>query len=302
MAGQWEEAAARAARKAAVPRLIRALKWLAWFCRKKPLGAVGMAIILAMIVMAVAAPFITFYDTVSWNLDDKLVGPSASHWLGTDDYGRDLWTRLAYGARTSLIVGFGATMLGTLVGGTFGLVSAYYGGKVDQVIQRMTDALMAIPTLIMALVLMAALGQSLFNVILAVGISRMDSACRIVRSQALSVVAAEYALAARAIGASSPRIMFLHIMPQCLAPWIIMTSAGLGAAILAESSLSFLGLGVPPPAPSWGGMLSGPARDFYAIAPWLAIWPGVALSLAIYGFNLFGDSMRDVLDPRLRGA
>jgi peptide/nickel transport system permease protein len=161
---------------------------------------------------------------------------------------------------------------------------------------------MSIPTLILALAIMAALGQSLFNVILAVGVGRLAAATRVVRSQALATKQSEYALAARAIGATDMRIMVLHILPQCVAPWLIVASAGLGAAIIAEASLSFLGLGVPPPSPSWGGMLSGPARDFYAVAPWLAIWPGLAISLCVYGFNLFGDAIRDVLDPRLRGA
>ena len=182
------------------------------------------------------------------------------------------------------------------------MLSAYYGGKVDAIIQRLMDALMAIPTLILALAIMAALGQSLFNVILAIGIVQIPRANRIVRSQALAVKESEYALAAQSIGAGDVRIMLQHILPQCVAPWLIIASAGLGTAIIAEASLSFLGLGIPPPQPAWGGMLSGPARDYYALAPWLAIWPGIAISLTVYGFNLFGDALRDVLDPRLRGT
>jgi peptide/nickel transport system permease protein len=278
------------------------VKGIGGFIVRKPLGAFGAFIILTMIVFAVAEPLITFHDPILWNLSDKLTGPSKAYWLGTDNYGRDFWTRIVVGAKVSLFVGFGAVAFGSITGGLLGVVSAYYGGKLDNVIQRVMDAVMSVPTLILALAIMASLGQSLTNVIIAIGISGIPGANRVVRSQALSVRQSEYALAAQSIGASDLRIMVQHILPQCVAPWLIVASARLGTAIIAEASLSFLGLGVPPPAPSWGGMLSGPARDFYAIAPWMAIWPGLAISMAVYGFNLFGDALRDVLDPRLRGT
>jgi peptide/nickel transport system permease protein len=272
------------------------------FCVRKPLGAAGAFIIIAMVVVAVAEPLITFHDALDWNIREKVAPPSFTYWLGTDDMGRDLWARMVLGAQISLVVGFGAVALGSISGGLLGVVSAYYGGKTDAILQRLMDALMSIPTLILALAIMAALGQSLFNVILAVGVVQIPRANRVVRSQALAVKESEYALAARSIGASDSRIMALHILPQCMAPWLIIASIGLGTAIIAEASLSFLGMGVPPPAPSWGGMLSGQARSYYAVAPWLAIWPGLAISLAVYGFNLFGDALRDVLDPRFRGT
>jgi len=291
----------------ALPRVLYALplrlcKSLAGFTSRKPLGAAGLFIIVLMVLGAAAQPLITFHDPLSWDIPNKTAGPSLSNWMGTDDKGRDLWTRLVLGAQTSLFVGFGSVAFGSITGGLFGIVSAFYGGRVDAAIQRTMDALMAIPSLILALAIMAAMGQSLINVIIAVGVVQIPRANRVVRSQALSVNESEYALAAQAIGAGDVRIMLLHILPQCVAPWLIIATAGLGNAIIAEASLSFLGLGVPPPQPSWGGMLSGTGRDYYAVAPWLAIWPGLAITLAVYAFNLFGDALRDVLDPRLRGT
>ena len=286
--------------RAALPA--RMGKGIVRFMVRKPLGAVGAFIILVMAIIAATEPIVTRHGELTWHLIDRLQGPNSTYWMGTDDYGRDLWARMVAGAQISLTVGFGAVTFGSISGGLIGVVSAYYGGKVDAAIQRLMDALMSIPTLILALAIMAALGQSLFNVILAIGIVQIPRANRVVRSQAFSVKESEYALAARSIGAGDIRIMLQHILPQVVAPWLIIASAGLGTAIIAEASLSFLGLGVPPPAPSWGGMLSGRARDYYAIAPWLAIWPGLAISLTVYGFNLFGDALRDVLDPRLRGT
>ncbi len=271
------------------------------FIVRKPLGAIGAFIILFMVALAVLAPVIAG-DPLKLSITSSLEGPSGEHWLGTDDFGRDLWSRIVHGAQISLIVGFAAVALGSGTGGALGLISAFYGGKVDMLIQRLMDTLMSIPTLILALAIMASLGQGLFNVVLAIGIVQIPRANRIVRSQAFAVKQSEFALAARSIGAGDVRIMAFHIFPQCVAPWLIIATAGLGTAIISEASLSFLGLGVPPPEPSWGGMLSGRAREFYSVAPWLAIWPGVAISLAVYGFNLFGDAIRDVLDPRLRGT
>ena len=272
------------------------------FITRKPLGAAGITIILIMVVMAVGSPVISFYDPIEWNLADKLEAPSLKHWLGTDEMGRDLWSRMLQGSRVSLMVGFASVAFGSTIGGVLGIASGWYGGKFDQIVQRLMDSLMSIPTLILALAVTAALGQSLFNIILAVGIVQIPRANRVVRSQVMAVKESQYVEGARAIGASDLRIMVAHITPQCVAPWLIIATGALGIAILTEASLSFLGLGVQQPEPSWGGMLSGSARDWFVIAPWMAIWPGVGLSLAVYGFNLFGDALRDILDPRLRGT
>ncbi len=302
MAAQESSADIVAARRQEASLPARIGKGITRFLVRKPLGAAGAFIILTMVMLAVLAPVISFYDPLEWSISEKLAPPSGIHWLGTDDKGRDLWSRIVLGAQISLMVGFGAVGFGSVTGAILGVVSAFYGGRVDAGIQRVMDALMSIPTLILALAIMAALGQSLVNVIIAVGIPQIPRANRVVRSQALAVNQSEYAMAAQAIGATDVRIMALHILPQCVAPWLIIATAGLGTAIIAEASLSFLGLGIPPPQPSWGGMLSGTGRTYYAVAPWLAIWPGLALSLAVYGFNLFGDALRDVLDPRLRGT
>ena len=281
---------------------VRVWKVVAGFFVRKPLGAVGASIICLMILVALLAPVVTYVGPNVMSFANVLEAPSAAYWLGTDDFGRDLWSRIVYGARISLYVGVMSVIFGNFGGAAIGVISAFYGGKVDAFLQRIMDALMCIPTLVLALAIMSALGQSLNNVVLAIGVTQIPRANRIVRSAALSVKEAEYVLAARSIGAKDVRIMLQHVMPQCVAPWLIIATAALGTAIVTEASLSFLGLGVPPPAPSWGGMLAGRARQYYAVAPWLAIWPGLAISLAVYGFNLFGDAIRDVLDPRLRGT
>jgi peptide/nickel transport system permease protein len=288
--------------KRPLPMQVQVWKWTTRFFARKPLGAVGATIIFVMVAMAVLAPVITYASPTKMGFQHVLEAPSAKYWLGTDDFGRDLWARIVYGARISLYVGFLSVLFGNIGGALAGLVSAFYGGKVDAVIQRFMDGLMAIPTLVLALAIMAALGQSLNNVVLAISANQIPGANRIVRSVVLSVKESEYVLAARALGATNIRIMLQHVMPQCIAPWLIIATQALGSAIVAEASLSFLGLGVPQPTPSWGGMLSGKAREYYAVAPWLAIWPGLSISLAVYGFNLFGDAIRDVLDPRLRGT
>ena len=272
------------------------------FVTRKPLGAFGAIIIIVMALMAVVGPQMTAWDPLEWNLRDKLLGPTADHWLGTDEMGRDLWSRMMSGARISLLVGFASVAFGSGAGGIIGVISGWYGGKVDNSIQRVMDALMSIPTLILAMAITAALGTNLANIIIAIGIVQIPRANRVVRSQVLAVKESQYVDSARSIGAGNLRIMVQHIAPQCVAPWLIIATGALGIAILTEASLSFLGLGVPQPEPSWGGMLTGPVRDYFVINPWLAIWPGLALSLAVYGFNLFGDAIRDVLDPRLRGT
>ncbi|MFH1560139.1 MAG: ABC transporter permease [Chloroflexota bacterium] len=288
-------------RLARAPLATRLWKGVIGFLVKKPLGAAGAIIILVMISLALSAPIIT-EDPMAWNLSENYQGSSTKHLLGTNDVGQDIWAQVVHGARISLYVGILAVAFGSGTGGAFGLISAFYGGKVDIIIQRIMDAFMSIPTLILALAIMAALGGSVNNVVLAVGIVQIPRANRIVRSQAMSVKQSEFVMAARSIGANDVRIMIYHMFPQCIAPWLIIASAGLGTAIIAEASLSFLGMGVPPMTPTWGGMLSQRGREYFALAPQMAIWPGVAISLAVYGFNLFGDAIRDVMDPRLRGT
>ncbi len=284
------------------PRNVGPWRPISNFVTRKPLGAFGAIIIVIMALMAVVGPQMTAWDPLEWNLRDKLLGPTAEHWLGTDEMGRDLWSRMMSGARISLLVGFASVAFGSGAGGVVGVISGWYGGKVDNSIQRVMDALMSIPTLILAMAITAALGTNLANIIIAIGIVQIPRANRVVRSQVLAVKESQYVDSARSIGAGNLRIMVQHIAPQCVAPWLIIATGALGIAILTEASLSFLGLGVPQPEPSWGGMLTGPVRDYFVINPWLAIWPGLALSLAVYGFNLFGDAIRDVLDPRLRGT
>ena len=281
--------------------MVRSLATINSFSRRKPLGAIGGFIILIMVLLAVFAPVIAA-DPMEWNLRDKFQSPNWQYWLGTNDVGQDLWAQIVYGAQISLYVGILSVAYGSGIGGVVGLVSAYYGGKTDVIIQRIMDAMMAIPTLVLALAIMAALGGSVNNVVIAIGAVQIPRANRIVRSQALAVRESEFALAARSIGATDMRIMFQHIMPQCVAPWLIIATAALGTAIISEASLSFLGMGVPPTTPTWGGMLSQRGREYFVLAPQMAIFPGIAISLAVYGFNLFGDAIRDVLDPRLRGS
>ena len=265
------------------------------------MGAIGALFILAIVLLAILAPLIAPYDPYELRSDLLFRPPSGQFWLGTDDYGRDVLSRIIYGARISLYVGILAVILGTTHGLLWGLISGYFGGRTDFIIQRVMDSLMAFPTLVLALAIVAALGQSTFNVILAVAIVLTPNANRVIRSSVLSLKEHVYVDAARAIGCPTWRILLGHILPGCVAPYIIMATVALGSAILAEASLGFLGLGTPPPEPSWGSMLSGAAQKYIRQAPWMAIYPGIAISLAVFGFNMLGDAVRDVLDPRLRG-
>ena len=282
-------------------RFASALAVVTRLIRQKPLGFAGFLLLVFISLMAVFAPWIAPVDPNSLSID-ILQGPSALHWFGTDTTGRDVFSRVAWGGRVSLLVGVTATLLGTGTGAVIAVVTAYLGGKVDIVAQRFMDIIWAFPSLIVAMVLMFVIGTSTRNVIFAISIVVVPSAARVVRSQVLAVKETEYTTAARAIGASDARIMWHHITRNCLAPYIIVASITLGGAITTEASLSFLGMGIPPPTPSWGRDLFGAARQYAELAPWMAIAPGVALSLAVYGFNLLGDAVRDVLDPRLRGA
>jgi len=228
--------------------------------------------------------------------------PSAQFWMGTDNLGRDIWSRVVYGARISVTVGFATVALATALAIVVGVSSGYIGGTFDIVIQRVVDAWISFPALVIILSLLAALGPGLLNLIFALSIIGAAGASRVIRGATLSVVQNPYVEAARAIGAGHPRILLVYVLPNMMATIIILATIGLGTVILAESALSFLGFGVPPPYPSWGGMLSGSGRTFMYHAPWMALWPSVAISLAVFGFNMLGDALRDVLDPRLRGA
>jgi peptide/nickel transport system permease protein len=277
-------------------------RWgMALFLAKRyPLGGVGLAIVVIFVLVAVFAPFIARHDPLSTNPSISLSAPSASHPMGADSMGRDLFARVVYGARTSLAVGFGATILGVLLGVIIGLASGYLGGWVDLTAQRFIDMLQSLPTLILAMAMSAALGPSITNTIIAIAIPKLPSIARVVRASTLSLREMPFVEAARAMGMSEMRIALRHVLPNTLAPLIVLATAGLGSAILVEASLSFLGLGVPEPHPSWGRMLSESAAEYVRTAPWLVIFPGLAITFAVFGTNLLGDALRDLLDPRER--
>jgi len=282
------------------PRLT-ALEAVAGFIRKKPLGAAGAVIILAMLAAAILARPLAPYDPYQADYSAQFARPSAEHWFGTDEFGRDVLTRILYGAQIALFVGFTASLAGCTIGGLLGAVSAFLGGKVDLLLERLMDVLLAFPQLILALAVASILGPAVQNVVIAVSIPIIPRAARVVRATALSVKENVYVEAVSALGASRRRVILRHILPNVVAPYIIMVTAQLAGAILAEAALSYLGLGAAEPTPSWGLMLSGSASAYAEKAPWIGLFPGMAISLAVFGFNLFGDSLRDVLDPKLRG-
>jgi peptide/nickel transport system permease protein len=271
------------------------------FVRTKPLGAGGAVIILAMLVVGAFSDVLAPYDPYVPDYALQFARPSAEHWFGTDEFGRDLMSRLIYGARIALFVGFTASFIGCTVGGLLGVISAYVGGKVDLLLERLMDILLAFPQLILALAIASILGPAVQHVVIAISIPIIPRAARVVRSTALSVKENVYVEAVQALGARQHRIVLRHIVPNVVAPYIIMLTAQLGGAILAEAALSYLGLGAAEPTPSWGLMLSGSALSYAEKAPWIAVFPGIAISLGVFGFNLFGDSLRDALDPKLRG-
>ena len=270
------------------------------FCRQRPLGAVGAAIVLVNLVVALGVRGLAPYDPLATDYGAMLGPPSAAHWLGTDAFGRDVLTRIVYGSRTAMLVGFGCAALGATLGAVIGVASAYFGGKVDLIAQRVMDVFLAFPLIILALAVVSILGNGIANVIFAIAIPMIPRAGLVTRSTALAIREMPYVDAARAAGFHHHRIILRHMLPNVMAPFLIMLTAFLGQAILLEASLSFLGLGVAEPTPAWGLMLRGAAVQFAETAPWLAIFPGLAISLAVFGFNLFGDSLRDALDPRLR--
>jgi len=271
-----------------------------FFSRRYPLGAVGAVIVLVFVLTAIFAPFIAPMDPTTTDAKASLARPGGVFWLGADFMGRDMYSRIVFGARISLTVGLGATLAGGILGISIGLMSGYLGGTVDLITQRLMDIMQSLPLLVMALVMAAALGPSLENTIIAIAIPLVPTVARVVRSSTLSLREQPFVEAARAVGMGEVRIAMRHVLPNTLAPLIVLGTAQLGSAILVEASLSFLGLGIPEPYPSWGRMLSESAAEYVRTAPWLVIFPGVAISLTVFGTNLLGDALRDILDPRQR--
>jgi peptide/nickel transport system permease protein len=285
-------------RDAVRPKRSRATR-LRTIARTKPLGVLGLLLVAIVSVASLLASVIADYGPTQLAAQ-PLLRPSGAHWFGTDDFGRDVFSRVLYGGRVSLRVGFLAVLAGATLGSVVGIVSAYMGGWVDLIVQRFVDALMSFPTLVLALAIVAALGSKQRNVIIAIAIAMAPNISRVMRSAVLAIRDEQYVEAARSIGVPDTRIMLRHILPNIVGPMIVITTAYFGSAIVTEAALSFVGLGVPPPNPSWGNMMGGQARTYISIAWWMAFFPGLALSMLVFGVNLFGDTLRDVLDPRLR--
>ncbi len=275
------------------------------FSKAQPVAAFALFLIFLLTLCSFLAEVIAPYDPYSIDFGALLMPPSAEHWFGTDNFGRDVFTRVLYGARTALTIGILSSALGCLIGGAIGLISAYYGGRFDFIIQRFIDVLLSFPIIVLAVVVVAMLGRYPvlgvdINLVVAIAIPIIPKVARVVRSSALAVREMPYVDAARAAGYSSGRIIFRHMAPNVFAPFIIMFAAFVAQAILLEASLSFLGLGVTEPTPAWGLMLSGSAADFYREAPWMIVFPGLAISITVFAFNLFGDGLRDYLDPKFK--
>jgi peptide/nickel transport system permease protein len=288
------------------------------FARRKPLGGIGLVIMAALLACAMFAPLLAPHSYEKQSIKDRLQGPSVTHPLGTDDRGRDVFSRIVYGARVSVFVGFGVIATSMLLAAAIGTVSGYYGGRIDMALQRLVDIFLAVPFLILALTLTSVMPradevrrfgpltldpavQSALYIVLVLGISFSFGAGRVIRSAVIGIKSQPYMESARALGASDTRVLLCYVLPNVAPTILVLATVQLGAAVLAESSLQFLGFGIPPPLPSWGGMLSGPARAYITKAPLLSVWPGLAIAMTVFGFNMLGDALRDVLDPRLRG-
>ena len=271
------------------------------FCSHEPLGTFGMVLVLLMAFAAVTAEWLAPFDPTSNDFSAMTEAPSWAHLLGTDQFGRDVFSRILYGAQTAMIVGFTCAIVGGAIGLVIGVGSAYFGGRFDLVLQRVLDVLMAFPLIILALAVVSIFGTGVHNVILAITIPLVPRCARVVRSSALAIREIPYVDAARACGFSHSRIILRHMIPNVMAPFLIVFTAFVGQAILAEASLSYLGLGVQEPTPAWGLMLQGGAEEYALEAPWIAIFPGLAIALTVFGISLFGDALRDALDPKLRG-
>ena len=282
---------------------VRSLRRGLWrFVRKQPLGAFGAAVVALFVVLGAIGPYIVPFDTSAIAVGPRLSGPTPDHPFGTDALGRDQLSRIIVGARLSVFVGFGAVAIGTGAATILGLWVGYVGGHADMLVQRVVDGVMAYPPLVLALVAVGVLGPSALNLTLVLGVLMIASNSRVVRGSTLAIKESTYVEAARAVGASTPRVILRHVLPNVVSPLIVIATVSLGSVILAEGALSFLGLGVPPPTPSWGRMIGGEESRFYLTSsPWLVLFPGIALTLVVFAFNMFGDALRDVLDPRLRG-
>jgi peptide/nickel transport system permease protein len=268
--------------------------------RRQPLGAGSAVFIILMLFVAVFADIVAPQDPLDMNFADQLIGPNMTYLLGTDELGRDIFSRIIYGSRTALQIGFIAAFVGATLGLVLGVTSAYLGGWFDLIFQRIMDVFMAFPLIIMALAIVSVFGSGTWNVIIAITIPFIPKCARVVRSSALALRDIPYVDAARASGFSHTRIVLVHMVPNVMAPYLIMVTSFVGQAILLEASLSYLGLGVQEPTAAWGLMLRGGAEQFFESAPWVAIFPGLAITLAVFAFNLFGDALRDALDPKLR--
>lgn len=267
-----------------------------------PLGAVALAFVVMLALIALLAPVIAPFDPLIFHRVDRLQGPNGTYLLGTDQSGRDQFSRLIYGTRVSLYVGVAPIALSLIFGTAIGAVSGLAGGFIDAIIQRLSDALMAIPALVVALTVVTLLGPTLNNVVLAIAMVTIPAVNRVARAAALQIVALPYMTAAQSLGASPMRILLRHLIPNILSPVVVFGASLVGAAILAEAGLSFLGLGIPPPDPTWGNMLSGDNKTIFEVAPWLVIAPGIAITLTVLAFNLLGDLVRDLMDPRTRNG
>ncbi|MBV8935629.1 MAG: ABC transporter permease [Alphaproteobacteria bacterium] len=284
-----------------VPEIRRSILRRAWiFCRRQPLGTFGMVIVVIIAIAGLSADWIAPYSPTANDFAAMTEAPSWAHWLGTDQFGRDQLSRIIYGARTALIVGFSCAIIASVAGLVLGVGSAYFGGRLDLYLQGVLDVVMAFPLIIMALAVVAIFGTGVHNVIVAITIPLIPRCARVVRSSALSIREVPYIDAARACGFGHARIILRHMVPNVMAPFLILLTAFVGQAILAEASLSYLGLGVQEPVPAWGLMLQGGAEEYASTAPWIAIFPGLAIALTVFGFSLFGDALRDALDPKLR--
>jgi peptide/nickel transport system permease protein len=270
------------------------------FCRRQPLGTVGLVLVMVMAIAGLSAEWVAPYNPTSNDFAAMTEPPSWAHLMGTDQFGRDLFSRIVFGARTALIVGFSCAIVGGVAGLVLGVASAYFGGRLDIILQRVMDVVMAFPLIIMALAVIAIFGSGVYNVIVAITIPLIPRCARVVRSSALAIRELPYIDAARACGFGHTRIILRHMVPNVLAPFLIMLTAFVGQAILAEASLSYLGLGVQEPTAAWGLMLQGGAEEYASTAPWIAVFPGLAIALTVFGFSLFGDALRDALDPKLR--
>ena len=270
------------------------------FCRRQPFGTFGMLLVLIMAVTGLCAEWIAPYNPTANDFEAMTQAPSWQHWLGTDQFGRDMLSRIIFGARTALTVGLSASFVGGFSGLVLGVASAYFGGRIDMAFQRIFDVMMAFPLIIMALAVVSIFGTGVHNVIIAITIPLIPRCARVVRSSALPIREVAYIDAARACGYGHARIILRHMVPNVMAPFLIMLTAFVGQAILAEASLSYLGLGVQEPVPAWGLMLQGGAEEYASTAPWIAVFPGLAIMLTVFGFSIFGDALRDALDPKLR--